>query len=231
MPFVNHVIGDVSSNSTVTVMRDEDVNDGHIFNSDNKTNAYDPLLLFHNEYVTQKEYDNLKRFVSNGGTLVFIDANTLYAQVKYNRDNNTISLVKGHDWEFDGKAAQRSVAERWYNETKNWVGGNWLVNDISDKVTFTNNPFNYKHFEEEFANNPNDKIIIDYDIKFPKNYLQYETFPSDKPDGNITVATYIHNYGKGKVIVTGLNGQNLANNTRFLHFFDNIVHNVTSSGK
>jgi hypothetical protein len=157
MPFVNHVIGDVSSNSTVTVMRDEDVNDGHIFNSDNKTNAYDPLLLFHNEYVTQKEYDNLKRFVSNGGT---------------------------------------------------------LENFIRNNVTFTNNPFNYKHFEEEFANNPNDKIIIDYGIKYPKYWKRI----TDNP-----VATYTLNYGKGRVITIGLTARHLAHNERSLNFFDDQI--------
>ena len=64
-------------------------------------------MLFHNEYVTQKEYDNLRQFVKNGGTIVFIDANVFYAEVRYDRDNHTITLVKGHYWEFDGKARKK----------------------------------------------------------------------------------------------------------------------------
>ena len=70
----------------------------------NKTNAYDILLLFHNEYVTQDEYNNLKQFVSKGGTIVFIDSNIFYAQVRYDKDNRTVTLVKGHNWQFDGKS-------------------------------------------------------------------------------------------------------------------------------
>jgi hypothetical protein len=70
--FIDHVKKAVP-NAIVTVMRDEDVHDGHIFNTDNnKTNAYDILLLFHNEYVTQNQYNNLKQFVSNGGTIVLL---------------------------------------------------------------------------------------------------------------------------------------------------------------
>ena len=30
---------------------------------------YGILILGHQEYVTQKEYDNLKNFVANGGTI------------------------------------------------------------------------------------------------------------------------------------------------------------------
>jgi hypothetical protein len=93
----------------ITVMRDEDVHDGHIFYQDNKSNAYDLLMLFHSEYVTQAEYNKLKEFVKNGGVLVLIDANVFYAEVRYDRNNHAITLVEGHDKKFDGKAATRSV--------------------------------------------------------------------------------------------------------------------------
>jgi len=220
-PFVDHVKKAVPS-AIVTVMRDEDVNDGHIFSNDkNKTNAYDILLLFHNEYLTQDEYNNLKQFVSKGGTIVFIDSNIFYAQVRYDKDNRTVTLVKGHNWQFDGKTASRSVSERWYNETKEWVGGNFLENDIHDNITFTNNPFNYTHFEEQFVNNPKAKIIIDYGIKFPKDW---------SGTTESTVATYSLNYGKGKVIMIGLSGVQLAANEKFLNFFSKLlIHKASCS--
>jgi len=217
IPFIDNVKKAVP-NGTVTVMRDEDVHDGHIFYPDNKTNAYDILLLFHNEYVTQKEYDNLRQFVKNGGTIVFIDANVFYAEVRYDRNNHTVSLVKGHNWEYDGIAARRSVQERWYNETKEWVGGNFLANDIKENIIFANNPFDYTHFEEQFVNNPQDKIIIDYGVKFPPaKYLKDPSLKQTK------VATYTLDYGKGKVIMLGLTGHKLADNESFLRFFDDLI--------
>jgi hypothetical protein len=209
-------------------MRDEDVHDGHIFSFNKNTNAYDILLLFHNEYVTQQEYDNLKQFVKNGGTLVFIDSNVFYAEVQYDRSNHTLTLIEGHGWKFDGrKSATRSVPERWYNETKQWVGGNFLANDIKENITFSNNPFNYTHFEEEFINNPEAEIIIDYGIKFPNDYAERYSkkneLPSDKQVDDIVVGTYVMNYGKGKVIMLGLNGQNLIQNQRFMNFFETVI--------
>jgi len=214
-------------NAIVTIMRDEDVDDGHIFNAgNNKSNAYDVLILLHNEYVTQTEYNNLKQYVNNGGKILFIDGDVFYAQVRYDKTNHTISLMKGHDWQFDGKVARRSVPERWYNETKDWVGGNFLVNDLHDKITFTNNPFNYTHFEEQFVNNPKDLILLNYGIKFPKDYLQHEVLPPGKQNGNITVATYALKYGLGRVIMLGVYGQNLVNNKSFMNFINRLITNI-----
>jgi len=225
MPFIDHV-KKVAPNATLTVIRDEDVHDGHIFYPDNKTNVFDVLIMFHNEYVTQQEYDNLRQFVKNGGTIVFIDPNIFYAEVRYDKNNDTITLVKGHDWKFDGKAASGSAPERWYNETKEWVGSNFLINDIRQNTIFTNNLFNYTHFEEQFVNNPKAKILIDYGIKFPSDYveryLKSNRFSIDHRLG-ITVATYVLDFGKGKVIFLGLYGQKLAENQRFMKFFDDVV--------
>jgi hypothetical protein len=203
----------------VTVLRDEDVNDGHIFVDGNvNINAYDILLLFHDEYVTQNMYDNYRRFVENGGTIIFIDGNIFYAEVEYDEDDRTISLVEGHDWKFDGKTATRSMPERWYNETREWVGANYLVNFIANKVNFTNNIFNYTHHEEQFISNPEARIIIDYGIRFPRgDYIE------DPSLANKTVATHTMNYGKGNVIMIGLFGELMAENESFLQFFDNLI--------
>ncbi len=57
-------------------------------------NKYDVLILGHPEHVTQKEYDNLKHFVENGGTLI-LDGNVFYAQVSYDKYHHIITLVKG----------------------------------------------------------------------------------------------------------------------------------------
>jgi hypothetical protein len=219
MPFIQHV-KNALPDSVVTVMRDEDVDDNHIFYSDNKTNAYDLLLFFHNEYVTQKEYDNLRLFVQNGGHIIFIDANVLYAEVHHDKDNNQITLVKGHDFQYNGTVAKSSVSERWFNETKDWVGGNYQPFFISHKVNFTNNVFNYTHLEEEYVNNPKDKIIIDYGIKYPAEDVKLN------PElGNRTVATYSLDYGKGQVIMIGLFGETLANNKLFLKLFESLITN------
>lgn len=217
------------NDALLSVLRDEDIHNGYIFNSGNTTttgrgnsqisigkNVYDILVLFHDEYATQSMYDNYKRFVSNGGTIVFVDANVLIAEVNYNKDNHTITFVDGHGWKFDaGKSAIKSVDERWFNQNAEWIGSNFLQSDIDSNISFSNNPFNYTHFEENFVNNRQVKVLIDYGAIIPK----------DSPYSGFVVASYQLSYGKGKVIMTGLYGQKLLSNKSFLKMLDSWILN------
>lgn len=232
LTFAEH-IRKTRQDSLISIIRDEDVHSGYLFDPratvtdaassnfaikiDNNKNIYDMLILFHDEYATQEMYDNYKRFVSNGGTILFLDANVFIAEVDYNKENNTVSLVKGHGWEFvNGTFARKSVLERWFNENKEWVGSSFLVSDITGNIKFANNPFNYSHFEENYVNNPDAKIIIDYGAVLPKNSV-YAGF---------TVASYLLEYGKGNVAMTGLYGQKLVQNQLFLKFIDQLVNDL-----
>jgi hypothetical protein len=199
----------------VTNTTDVDVHEGKIFRT-NGSNAYDVLFLFHNEYVTQSEYNNLRQFVSNGGTILFTEANTLYAEVSYNKADDSVTFVKGHEWSFDSKSASRSIGERWLNETRNWTGSNFL--DITSNIHtihFNNNPFDYTHGEEQYVSNPHAKILLDYHVSF----LSHKYVPANAT----TVATYQMDYGKGKIINLGIWGHELTNNIAFLNYFDNVI--------
>jgi N,N-dimethylformamidase beta subunit-like, C-terminal len=70
----------VAPESNVTVLTDANVDNGSIF-SKNASNVFDVIILDHQEYVTQKEYDNLRQFVANGGTMIILDGNVFFAQV------------------------------------------------------------------------------------------------------------------------------------------------------
>ena len=155
--------------SNIDVLTDADADYGSIFFI-NGTNKYDVIILAHQEYVTQREYDNLKRFVSIGGTMILMDGNVFYAEVKYDRNTHTITLVKGHGWVFNGKSAWRSLGGRWANETSQWLGSNYLC--YSCNVTFANNPFEYRHHEEQYLTNPKDLILLNYNASITKKGLK-----------------------------------------------------------
>lgn len=216
------IVGNFVPDYEVTIITDTDVHDGLIFAQDGKSidfeqNAFDVLILLHNEYVTQQEYDNFRRFVSNGGNLVFLDGNTFYGEVSYDSEFCTATLVKGHDWEFDGTFVRRSVAERYFNETREWVGSNFLVNDISDPITFENNPYDASHFEENYVTNPRATIIHDYEMKLGEGYQ------GDPSDANKTIATYELESGSGKVIFLGIFAEREASNPLFHEFFEKVI--------
>ena len=214
--FTKHV-KDFVSNASVSIIRDEDAHHGYIFRPDG-SNAYDTLFLLHDEYVSDEGYNNYKRFVSNGGTIVFLDGNVFYAQVRYDPKMCTVTLVKGHDWIFDGKAVIKADHEAYFDDKKEWVGSNFLYGDIAVPVRFMDNPFNYTRFEENYVSNPKVSILYDYAAQIPQELLE------DNPQAvGSKIATYELSYGKGKVLLMGIYAQNLNSNEKFLKFFDHIV--------
>ena len=106
----------------------------------------------------------------------------------------------------------RSVGERWPNETSQWVGSNYLC--YSCNVTFSNNPFNYKHHEEQYVTNPKDLILLNYNALITKK--------DSKPE-KILIATYILNYKKGKVIALGIFSDDVITNRKFIKYFDDLL--------
>ena len=203
--------------SNIDVLTDADVDSGSpIFVKNGITrNRYDILIVGHEEYVTQKEYDNLKQFVANGGTLIVLDGNPFFAQVKYNSNTDIVTLVKGHGWAFNGKSAWKSVNERWKKETSQWLGSNYLC--YLCKITFLNNPFGYKHHEEQYLTNPNDKILMNY------NAVVMSTKKYHPPVARPVIATYKLNYQKGKVMVLGIYSDDVIFNSKFDKFFDGLI--------
>ena len=86
----------------VSFLTDTDIHNGLLFDN-NDQNLYKIIMLGHQEYVTQQEYYNLKKFVENGGVLILLDSNVFYAEVAYDPIDQRITLVKGHNWAFDGE--------------------------------------------------------------------------------------------------------------------------------
>lgn len=55
---------------------------------------YKRVIVLHNEYVTQREFDA----ITSHPNVIFLYPNALYAKVDTNYDNNTITLVHGHGY-------------------------------------------------------------------------------------------------------------------------------------
>lgn len=185
----------LTQDSNITVLTDADVDEGSIFKNNGgnpRSNAFDVVILGHQEYVTQQEYDNLKQFVSNGGTMIILDGNVFFAQVKYDKNTQNVTLVKCHGWTFNGMSAWKSVNERWKSETSQWVGSNYLCYKCVSR--FVNDPFGYKPHEEQYVTNPKDIVLLNYNASVP------ETLFHTKP----VIASYELNYKNGRVISLGI---------------------------
>jgi hypothetical protein len=144
--------------------------------------------------------------------VILLDANVFYAQVKFDRTNDTIALVKCHGWAFNGKSAWKSIAERWAKETSEWVGSNYLC--YSCDITFANDPWEYQHHEEQYLTNPKDSILMNYNAS-----LSHYPIQSLRP----VIATYELNYQKGKVISFGIYSDDIIMNERIDKYLNNLV--------
>jgi hypothetical protein len=196
----------------ISFLADKDVHYGFVFDNNNQ-NIYDILILGHQEYVTQEEYDNFKKFVENGGILILFNSKIFYTEVAYNPIDEEITLVQGHSWAFDGNKAWFSVLERWKTETSEWIGSNVFNCGQGCHIDFKNNPFSYVQHEEQYITNPNVNILIDYEAQSMYNIL---------------VAAYELEYGKGKVISLGIFGDDIIHNNEFLRFFNQLFFSHVS---
>ena len=88
---------------------------------------YARIILLHNEYVTQKEFDA----IINHPYVIYLYPNSLYAKVNYDKEKRTITLIRGHrypakdvsngfDWELDNTRYEKDcVSELNFYKVKN----------------------------------------------------------------------------------------------------------------
>ena len=55
---------------------------------------YDKVIVLHNEYVTQKEFDA----ITTHPHVIYLYPNSLYAKINVNYDQHTITLIRGHQF-------------------------------------------------------------------------------------------------------------------------------------
>lgn len=91
---------------------------------------YDKVIVLHNEYVTQKEFNA----ITTHPHVIYLYPNSLYSQINANYDQHTITLVRGHQfpesnitngfyWIFDNSPMEYdTLCDDWkFNTIKNGI--------------------------------------------------------------------------------------------------------------
>jgi len=92
------------------------ISDIDIDKNPNILKNFDKVILLHNEYVTRTEFDA----ITSHPNVVYFYPNALYAEVGVNYEENTINLIRGHnypseeirngfDWEFDNSELEYDI--------------------------------------------------------------------------------------------------------------------------
>jgi len=98
----------VSAIKVLTMLGYTIITDIEIEKDPNILKKFDKVIILHNEYVTQNEFDA----ITNHPKVLYLYPNALYAKIKYDPQKNTITLIRGHgypsseikngfDWKFD----------------------------------------------------------------------------------------------------------------------------------
>ena len=136
------------SNRT-TVITDIDIHNNDLYYA-NGSLKYAVLVFFHSEYVTIQEYEDTYTFIARGGNVLLLDGNAFYAIVAYHATSNTIMLVHGHGYTFNGSTVTTIPARNFYLDksfinTTNWIGSTYSYYNFDNAinasiVTTTTNP-------------------------------------------------------------------------------------------
>lgn len=114
----------VRSNDTADVLTDEQVN-----NNPSILANYQKVVVLHNEYVTQAEFDA----ITSHPNVLYLYPNSLYALVSYNAQNQTITLEEGHGFNGVNNAFAWAPSMSTKNEY-NTGCRNWRLEDVENGV-------------------------------------------------------------------------------------------------
>lgn len=117
-------LGYTASQNAVNVLQSlgyNTITDIDVDKNPNILSIYDKVIVLHNEYVTQKEFDT----ITTHPHVIYLYPNSLYAKISVSYDKNTITLVRGHnypelkimngfDWKFDNSQMEyNALCDDW----------------------------------------------------------------------------------------------------------------------
>ena len=97
---ITNTIADFRFSSSVSAVKIldlldyESITDRQLHNNPNVLDEYDSVIVLHNEYVSRTMFDA----ITSHDNVIFLYPNALYAEVNVDTTNNSITLVRGHNY-------------------------------------------------------------------------------------------------------------------------------------
>ena len=102
--FINDLLNEGYPSNKIFTIGDLDVHNNKLYDRSGEK-LYSTLCFFHSEYVTKQEYINVINYIALGGNVILLNGNSFYSEITYDNVSNSIQLLNGHGYEFDGKIA------------------------------------------------------------------------------------------------------------------------------
>lgn len=106
----------VGSTLVLTMLNYSYITDVDIDKNPDVLKKYHKVIILHNEYVTRNEFDA----ITSHPNVIYLYPNALYAEVRTDYANNTLTLIRGHgypeqsigngfDWKFDNSNLEYNI--------------------------------------------------------------------------------------------------------------------------
>lgn len=112
-----------------------------IHNNPDILSQFKTVILLHNEYVTQNEFDS----ITSHPNVIYLYPNALYGKISYSNDTITLqrghnypesSILNGFDWELDNSKMEYDVKCKTWNFNK--VKNGYMLNCYPEHIIKTN---------------------------------------------------------------------------------------------
>jgi hypothetical protein len=210
----------------LSVVSDINITQGALFTA-NGTRRFDAIVMGHEEYVTQNEYDQIRLFVHAGGRLIAMSANLFYVRVTYNPRTSMETFVVGHKYAYNGISAWHSTAAP-FDRNASWTGGNYCCF----------HKFQYKGAQANSSNPIGSDLLkyfgggmalgyVSHEENAVANLSQTSVVAKFLNQSGLLIASYVHRYGKGAVFCLCVFGEDLVAYDPSTQYF--LVASVTAA--
>lgn len=210
----------------VIVISDINVTQGALFRSSG-SRMFDVVVIGHEEYLTQFEYDQMRLFVATGGKLISMSANSFFVKVTYNPVTGAETLVAGHGWAFNGVTAWHSRVPPFDRNSSGWFGSSYCCSHNYHYTGGTVNSTNPIGSElREYFGGIMSAGYMSHEENAIGNFTHTSIVATFSNQSGLVVASYTHNYGRGAVFCLCVFGEDLVSYDPSTQYF--LVASVES---
>jgi hypothetical protein len=212
----------------LVIITDINVTQGALFNSDG-SRKYDAVIIGHQEYVTQNEYDQVRLFVAAGGKLIAMSSNMFYARVAYNSTAMVETFLTGHGgYAFNGRTAFHTKVPPFSRNTSEWFGSSYCCfRNLQFKGALVNGTDSIGSQLRQYYGSTMSPTYVPHEENAIGNFTNTHIVATFTRQSNLVVASYVHRYGRGAVYCLCVFGEDVIADDPSTQFF--LVASVTAA--
>jgi hypothetical protein len=209
----------ISLGKNLFVVDDIQVDRGALLNPDGSP-RYSAVVIGHEEYVTQAEFDQFRRYVAAGGRLIAMSSNMFYVKITFNPRTSFETFVVGHGYAYNGHSAWHSGFWPFNKSLSGWFGSTYCC---FHRLTFSGGAVKAAYPIGQrllaYFGGMMGSSYVSHEENAVSNWTQTAVVATFANKSGLVVASYVHRYGKGAVFCYCIFGEDTINNDPPTEYF------------